>query len=123
MTLTVNNHKMGDGDWVKIADGAVTFKCTYGAGIHTWTGGTATGAVQVQEAGLGNFDVTAADYNPLTGDMELTVGSHSITTGNTVKIVANSLTFSCDLDNNATNHTYPRATDPAYDTALLQYLL
>jgi len=118
MTLTVNGHNMGDGDWVKIADGAVTFKCTYGAGVHTWTGGTASNAVQVQEAGLGNFDVTNADYNALTGDMVLTVGSHSITTGNTVKIVANSLTFSCDLDANATNHTYPRATDPAYDTAL-----
>ena len=54
----------------------------------------------------------------MTGDLVLTIGSHSYTTSNTVKIAPNSLTFTCDMDSNATQHTYPRITDPVYDTAI-----
>ncbi len=35
-----------------------------------------------------------------------------------MKIATNSLTFKCSKDNFIGNHTYPRATDPAYDTFL-----
>ena len=52
-------------------------------------------------------------YNPNTGELVLEIGSHSLTTSNTVTIANNGVTFTCDADNNATNHSYPRATDPA----------
>ena len=50
--------------------------------------------------------------------MVLTIGSHSLTTGTSVRITANSLTFTCGMDNHATQHTYPRSGDPAYNTAI-----
>ena len=72
------------------------------------------------------FSVSAATYSPASGVMELTVGSHTLQAGTTIKIDANSLTFTCALDSHATNHTYPRATgssapggyDPVYNTAI-----
>ena len=36
----------------------------------------------------------------------------------TVTIGANKITFTCDADNHATDHSYPRATDPAFGQAL-----
>ncbi|BCU98582.1 MAG: hypothetical protein CM15mV22_2140 [Eurybiavirus sp.] len=51
-------------------------------------------------------DVTNAVYNPTNGQVELTIGNHSYTTSDTVKIAVNSLTFTCDEDSNATTtHT------------------
>ena len=86
-------------------------------GNHTYVGGTVSNAVIFQQ-GIIPKDVTDATYNGLTGDLVLTIGSHSYTTSNTIKIAPNSLTFTCDMDSNATQHTYPRITDPVYDTAI-----
>ena len=36
----------------------------------------------------------------------------------TIKLAANPLTFTCSKDGNSTQHTYPRATDPAYDNSM-----
>ena len=44
--------------------------------------------------------------------MVLTVGAHGLTAGTNIKIAQNSLRFTCAKDSNATEHTYPRATDP-----------
>ena len=41
-----------------------------------------------------------------------TASAHSLVSGNRVQIADNSLTFTCDYDNDATEHTYPRQTDP-----------
>ena len=54
------------------------------------------------------FTPTAADYNPVTGDMTVTVGQHGLGVGRGVVLADNSFTFECDLDNRATQHTYPR---------------
>ena len=56
---------------------------------------------------------TGTTYDPNTGLLVLEIGSHSLTTSDTVSIVNGGVTFTCDADNNATNHAYPRATDPA----------
>ena len=82
-------------------------------GDHTYVGGTVSGAVIIQQ-GIIEKDVTNATYNGVTGDLVLTIGSHSYTTSNTVKIAPNSLTFTCDKDNNATDHSYPRVTAVSY---------
>ena len=39
---------------------------------------------------------------------------HVFNVGNRLMIAPNSLTFTCDQDNNASNHSYPRTTDPYY---------
>jgi len=73
---------------------------------------------QVKLAGLeftcsGSFNVYDADYNETTGDLILTVGDHYLAAGQFIGIKTDSLTFTCDADNYATNHSYPRhGTDP-----------
>ena len=59
------------------------------------------------------FTPSAATYDPVTGDMTVTVGQHGLGVGRSVVLADNSFTFTCALDNNATQHTYPRpGTDP-----------
>ena len=38
--------------------------------------------------------------------------------GESIKIATNSLTFTCDMDNHGSEHSYPRTTDPYYDTSI-----
>ena len=64
------------------------------------------------------FQPTGATYDPATGDMVLTIGSHSLTTSSRVDIAIGGITFTCTKDGNATNHSYPRATDPAANAVL-----
>ena len=90
---------------------------TRAIGKHTYDGGTSSNAITIT-AGSVQKDVTAATYDHTTGVLVLTIGSHSYTTSDTLTIGANKLSFTCSLDNNATSHTYPRTTDPAYGTAL-----
>ena len=56
---------------------------------------------------------STATYCPHTGFTTLTVYGHSLEEGDFIRLEDNSLTFTCALDGNATNHTYPRSTDPA----------
>ena len=64
------------------------------------------------------YNVTAATYDGATGDMDLTIGSHSLAVNTKIIIKTNSLTFTCDKDNNVSQKTYPRTTDPAYVTPI-----
>ena len=84
-------------------------------GVHTFVSAT-TNAITV--TGSSSFTPTAVDYDATTGLMEINIGSHSYTTSDTITIAANSLTFTCTKDNNATNHSYPRVTDPSYGKTL-----
>jgi len=118
MTLKVTGHNFSNGDYVRLDDGAVTFKCQYGVGsAHTWVGGTSTNAVTIT-AGNVQKNVTNAVYDPNTGLCVMTIGSHSFTTSDTVTIGANKLSFTCTADGNVKTKTYPRTTDPAYNTAI-----
>ena len=54
-----------------------------------------------------------ATYDAATGEMVLSIANHGLSNGDRVKIADNALTFTCTMDSNATNHTYPRNTDPA----------
>ena len=50
--------------------------------------------------------------------MQLTIGSHSLTTSDRIGIAIDSLTFTCTKDGNASNHSYPRTADPAANAVL-----
>ncbi len=118
MTLKITGHNFSNDDWVYLNDGAVTFKCQYGVGsAHTWVGGTSTNAITIT-AGSVQKDVTNAVYDPDTGLCVMTIGSHSFTTSDTVTIGANKLSFTCTADGDTATKTYPRSTDPAYNTAI-----
>ena len=58
---------------------------------------------------------TGTVYNPTTGVLTIKLSaspSPALANGQIVKFDNNSLTFTCDKDAHATNHTYPRSTDP-----------
>ena len=63
---------------------------------------------------------TDATYDPATGELVLTIGYHEITAGNgvAVRLEPESITFTCDSDDNTTPQSYPRTTDPAYNTTV-----
>ena len=50
---------------------------------------------------------------PSTGEMVVTAAAHGMVNGDRIKFNDNGLTFTCSKDNNLTNHTYPRSSDPA----------
>ena len=108
---TTSDHGMRDGDWVKFDDNSLSFSCTYGSGPHTFVSGDTNSITAVSG---GSFTATnPTTYDPITGIMILEIGPHSLTTSDSIQIADNSLTFTCDADNYATQHTYPRPGDPA----------
>ena len=62
--------------------------------------------------GADRYTPSTAAYNPTTGIMTITIANHGFANGNVVRIDDDALTFTCGQDSNATNHSYPRSTDP-----------
>ena len=58
-----------------------------------------------------NVQFTPSDvtYDPSTGDLVLTIGTHTLSNGEGIIISANSLAFTCDMDGNQSVKSYPRA--------------
>ena len=81
------------------------------AGTHQFVSATANG---ITRSIGGTITATDADYDPITGVLTITSNSHGLSNGNTVTIAQGSLTFTCSLDNYATEHSYPRTTDPTF---------
>jgi len=127
ITLTLGNHNVSIGDTIFIRDSALTFTCdmdsnqaqkTYprpgidpyaNKGIEvTGVAGT-TVTINVGSAGTDRFYTPSdADYNPVTGDLTVTVGQHGLGVGRNVVLADNSFTFTCALDGHGTQHNYPR---------------
>lgn len=87
------------------------FTCTVGAG------GTIS-SISVISTGNGYPEnryagISTATYDSTTGLLSITSANHGIDTGDNVQIPVNSIVFTCSQDSHATNHSYPRATDPA----------
>ena len=115
MVMTIGTHSLTTNDSIRLLPNAITFECNAAIGTHTYNGGTATNACTIDGT---QKDVTAATYDPVTGELEVTIGSHSYTSSDTITFAANALSFTCDADNHSTSHTYPRTSDPAYNTAI-----
>ena len=73
-----------------------------------------TGVLELTIIPLTQYTPTNASYNPTTGVMEITIGAHSFVTNDYIRIAEEGLTFTCDLDDNATEHPYPRSTGSNY---------
>jgi len=108
---TVNYNKLT----VKVNTGHNLFR-GFRNHTHTYNGGTSSNAITIT-AGSVQKDVTAATYNSVTGELVMTIGAHTFTTADTVTIGAGKLSFTCSRDNHQTSHTYPRSSDPVYNTA------
>ena len=136
LTLNIGGHSLTAGGYVSLAPESIRFTCTSDGNqsvqayprttdpaydtllqLKAVTSNTIT--INVGASPIVTFDVSDATYNPETGNAELNIGPHDLTIGTTIKLAANSLTFTCALDNFASNHSYPRSTDPAYDTSIV----
>ena len=135
LTVTVPSHGFSNGDTIKIIDNSIGFKCSMDgyASTHTYPRSTDpisdkwvpvqnkttdTFEIFVGKSPLVNHTVTDASYTPSTGIMTMTIGNHDLLQGNSIKIAANSLNFKCEMDGKQSIKTYPRTTDPVYDTAV-----
>lgn len=88
---------------------------------HTISGGTynpSTGILNstVSDHGFTGFTAHTAEsgtlYDPVSGIATITVSNHGFSIGERIKLDDGSLTFTCDKDDHATNHPYPRSSDP-----------
>ena len=61
----------------------------------------------------GSLTPTNAVYNPVTGELQLTIPNHGKNTSETITIADRSIFFTCSRDDFRTVHPYPRPTDPA----------
>ena len=61
---------------------------------------------------------TGATYDPQTGLMVVTIPNHGLKNGDQVKFADGGITFTCDADNHASEHAYPRIGDPASNKTL-----
>ena len=105
---TTADHKFSVGMGVSLAGIAVT--CGAGKTDHTFVSGITSAITDNNSTKYTASSGTT--YDPLTGLLVIEIGSHSLTTSNTITIDNGGITFTCDADDNATNHPYPRATDP-----------
>ena len=127
-----NPHTLSIGEGIVLEPNSIGFTCTMDnndstkfyprAGIDPYASRSipiknvtaTTITLNVGAAGANKyFTPTAANYNPATGDMTVTVGQHGLGVGRSIVLDDNSFTFTCAADGNATQHTYPRpGTDP-----------
>ena len=71
-------------------------------------------------APIGIFTPTNVTYDPANGDLTFTTATaHNLTTSNTIRFQPESLVFTCDMDNDATEHRYPQNGQPAYGNNLV----
>ena len=127
-------HGLVNGDAISIDTDSLTFSCAMGTGNKTYPRSTdpingeyltisnvTTNTLRVNVGAAGTnvyWNPTGADYDPNVGIMTVTIGTHDLYVGKGVVIPDNSFTFTCAQNGNATNHTYPRATDPASGASL-----
>jgi len=133
--ITDGAHNFTDPNLVGIATGALTFTCSQDAYATNHTYPRASDPyhdklLEVRNVTTNTFDVfvgittnvgwtpTNAVYDPVAGIMTMTIPNHNIMAGNTIKIKGSSLDFKCAMDGNSQTKSYPRTSDPYYDTAI-----
>ena len=128
-TFTVANHGLVAGDGVSIADNSLVFTCAMdgnktehsspqsdyyssGKALPVLSSGLTTNTFQLNVGASGpdqQFTPSDAVYNPATGDLTINLNAtHGLDVGEGIVIDDNSLSFTCDMDNNQSTKTYPR---------------
>ena len=118
MTVTVGQHGLGVGRGVVLEDNSFTFTCltdpndpkTYPRpGQDPFAGKS----IAITAVGHTTHSPSNANYDPANGILDITLPNHGFNQGDYIKIDDNAITFTCDLDGNATQHTYPRSYEYA----------
>ena len=68
---------------------------------------------------ISSYTPTNATYDAATGVFVATIGQHNLTAGDHVQFKPNSIVFTCDLDNNVTEHPAPAAHHSFYMTPVM----
>ena len=126
LQITTNtNHGLSNGDYIKILPNALIFKCEKDdkATEHAYP--------RISDPVYNKWlEVTVNSDTSFTVDVGATTGGDythefvsSIPNGikkaaNTIGIATDGVTFTCSKDNYATEHSYPRTTDPAHNATL-----
>jgi len=118
MTVTVGQHGLGVGRGVVLEDNSFTFTCltdpndpkTYPrSGQDPFAGKS----IAITSVGNTTHSPSNADYVPAAGTLDITLVGHGFSTGDYIKIDDNAITFTCTLDSDVTQHTYPRSYEYA----------
>ena len=72
------------------------------------THSTVVQQVELQVVGGSSITPTGATYDAASGEFVMTLAGHSLSTSDKVTIADNAFTFTCTMNNNATQKTYPR---------------
>ena len=113
----VNNSTISGGDYthtfktgLSTSVGAVVMGGDY---THKFVS-AAPSCIQIQSGGSGTLTPVYADYTASNGNLVLKFASNpGLSNGSTVSIATTSIVMQCEMDNFATNHSYPRVGDPA----------
>ena len=117
MVVTVGQHGLGVGRNVVLGDNSFTFTCDMDnnateksyprPGVDPFAGKS----IAITNVGVTTHSPSNATYSPTAGTIVFTQNGHTFSTGDYIKVDDNAITFTCDLDGNASNHTYPRSYD------------
>jgi hypothetical protein len=118
MIVNVGQHGLGVGRSVVLENNSIAFTCDQdgNATTHSYprsgSDPYAEQSIVITSVGFTEHNVTNAPYNAETGDVTITIVSHSFSNDDYIKLSDNSLTYTCVLDGNTVSKSYPR---PGYD--------
>ena len=81
--------------------------------VHTFVSSTAN-AIREGDMWTGTFTPQTATYDPISGDMVLTIGNHDLPVGKWIEIAPESMVFSCDVGGTVGTDAAPLYDHPAY---------
>ena len=133
--ITDSTHGFTDPNLVGIVTNGLTFTCDMDGyrTNHTYprpTDPANNKFLEVRNVTRDEFDVNVgistqvrytpvdAVYDAVAGIMTVTIGSHNIMSGTSIKIDQESINFQCAMDGLSTTKSYPRTTDPYFDRAI-----
>ena len=125
--ITIANHGLSNGDDVVIKSNGITMTCSMDGNVaeksyprladgnHEQSLAVSNVTTDTFEINVGssprvNHQVSSATYDPVSGDVTMDIGAHSLRAGTSIKFRDEALTFTCSLDNHQTEHSYPKTT-------------
>ena len=112
--MTIANHTLNVGTKLRLKNGGFTFTCAQdGNGSnHEYPRSTDPSyntTLNISAVGTTTANITTGTtYVASTGVLTVKSTGHGLSAGNMIQIATDSLTFTCTMDSNATQHTYPR---------------
>ena len=103
--ITIGSHDLQIGDEIIIAADSMTFTCDTDGNTTQYTYPTTT---------ITQFTPTGSTYDPATGVFTAEIGSHKLQIGDEIEIAPYGITYTCAIDNNATEHAVPEPHHPFY---------